>query len=121
MNSNIEALKNIRCMLTKKLNKLDKDYNNLYVRKQEYEKDVYIVYDDYELRCDADIDELYGVGRITMNKHDKLINELHQALEFTDEFKLNVMEDELKILRNILSNVEHTIKYEESKANKNVK
>lgn len=105
--------------LTRKINKLSKKLEEVNLKNGEALKEISVSYKDLTFVNEEEIQEAYGVGYITEARMEALITELERAKEeAAPAFISNILEAEIRILVNIRSNVEYTIKQEELKEDK---
>lgn len=116
MNYVVIACEEILSTLERKYNKVDKLLKEIKTQEEADLSKVFITYKEYELYTYEDIQTLYGEGVISSTRFDKLYDELKdkRAMASPKE-QIGVYENELRILGNLIANIDYTIRVESKK------
>ena len=111
----VKACKDIATILKRNITKNEKELEKVKVNIQENEK-ISIKIKDLEISNESDLQLMFGYGELTTKEYERALERLHEVQDknnndWNNEYYAAI----IKILKNILSNVEYTMEYEEKR------
>lgn len=111
----VKACKDIATILKRNITKNEKELEKVKLNIQENEK-ISINIKGLEIEKESDLQVMLGYGELTMKEYERALECLHEVQDKNNNnWNSEYYEAMIRMLKNILSNVEYTMEYEERK------